>query len=60
MAPKQKKEDKRVRSLVLGVRLAPKLRYAVELAARKQRRSASSFQPLVLYSMERQSLWKRG
>jgi hypothetical protein len=43
MAPKQKKEDKRVRSLVLGVRLAPKLRYAVELAARKQRRSASSF-----------------
>lgn len=36
-------EDTSVRTKVVGVRLEPKLRYLAELAARKQRRSLSSF-----------------
>ena len=46
MATKQKKagtSETTSRSKVVGVRLDPKLRYLTELAARKQRRSLSSF-----------------
>lgn len=46
MATKTKRKEENgtsVRSKVVGVRLDPKLRYLAELAARKQRRSLSSF-----------------
>ena len=44
MAPKQKGSGGRLtRSEVVTVRLDPRLRYGVELAARKHRRTASSF-----------------
>lgn len=40
---KRAESDTNVRSKVVGVRLDPKLRYLAELAARKQRRSLSSY-----------------
>jgi len=40
---KRTENDTSVRTKVVGVRLDPKLRYLAELAARKQRRSISSF-----------------
>ncbi len=43
MAPKKKGGSKLPRSVVMTIRLDPKLRFAAELAARKQRRTLSSF-----------------
>lgn len=49
------------RSITVGVRLDPKLRYLTELAARKQRRSLSSFIEWVLEeSLARVVLWEKG
>lgn len=41
--PRKEGEQSMARSITVGVRLDPKLRYLTELAARKQRRSLSSF-----------------
>ena len=44
MAKKRKDSDEKLfRTKAVGVRLDPKLKYAAELAARKQRRTLSSF-----------------
>jgi hypothetical protein len=49
------------RSITVGVRLDPRLRYLVELAARKQRRSVSTFIDSTLRdSLKRMSLVEDG
>ena len=62
MARKRKEtEQSMARSITVGVRLDPKVRYLAELAARKQRRSLSSFiEWVVQESFERILLREKG
>jgi hypothetical protein len=56
-----KKMSPAARSVTVGVRLDPRLRYLVELAARKQRRSVSTFIDSALRdSLKRMSLVEDG